>query len=452
MAESLKMNRLQAKCSILNSPVLKFSALKCSAFHFSVFIKGIFLLSIISLATTAAAETEFGGHVKLFYTYSDFPTDSVFAETANPYREALGNLRLKAQAKQGNWDGQLHYVLNGLYSSDLSNCYLRGGISTRGCRELASDQAQLFDLSGIISESDDYVLYQHIDRLVVAYTTEKLVTRVGRQAISWGNGVVYNPLDLFNPFPPDAIDTEYKRGDDMLYLQGLFDSGSDLQGLYIPRRDPLSGDVSSEQSAVAGKFHWLNAGHEADLLLARNYGDIILGAAYTGEWRENVIATSLSVTQTDSGNVWSAEANYNYSTIIYDKNLTGFIEFFYNGFGLSGDRHSMKDVVDDPALFSRLIRGELFTIGRYYLSTGVVLEATPLLNLNPILFVNLSDSSALLQFIGSYSLSQNFDLLAGFNLPVGKAGTEYGGLETDSGQGKLLAPADTLFARLAWYF
>ena len=414
--------------------------------------KGVFLLMLSCLAPLAAANTEFGGHVKFFYTYADFPDKSVFSDEADPYKESLGNLRLKAESYAGNWDGQLHYVLNGLYSSDLNNCVLRGGIAGRGCRELASDQNQFMDLSGIISESDSSVVYQRVDRLAVAYATEKLVTRVGRQAISWGNGVVYNPLDLFNPFPPDAIDTEYKRGEDMLYLQGLFSNGSDLQGLYIPRRDAVSGDVSSEQSAVAGKFHWLSAGHEVDFLVARNYGDGIFGAAYTGEWRENVISSSVSVTQTDSGKVWSAEANYNYSSLLYGKNLSGFIEFFYNGFGLKGDQHSIQDVIDQAELFSRLLRGELFTIGRFYIATGVVLEATPLLNLKPLLFVNLSDGSSLLQFIGTYSLSQNFDLLAGFNLPFGKDGTEYGGLTTNSEQGKLLAPADTLFARLAWYF
>lgn len=417
------------------------------------YLKGIVLLIILSgLTPLVAAEIEFGGHVKFFYTYSDFPDKSVFSEQADPYRESLGNLRLKAEANTGNWDGQLHYVLNGLYSTDLNNCYLRGGISGRGCRELASDQTQLLDLSSIISESDDYLLYQRVDRLLVAYATEKLVTRVGRQAISWGNGVVYNPLDLFNPFPPDAIDTEYKPGEDMLYLQGLFINGSDLQGLYIPRRDPVSGDVTSAQSALAGKYHWLSAGHEVDFLAAINYGDAVLGTAYTGEWNENVVSASLSVTQTDSGNVWSAQTSYNYSAMLYQKNLSGFVEFFYNGFGLRGDQHSFQDVVDQVDLFSRLLRGELYTIGRFYIATGAVLEATPLLNLNPILFVNLSDSSALLQFIGSYSLSQNFDLLAGFNLPMGKEGTEYGGFETDSEQAKILAPADTLFARLAWYF
>jgi hypothetical protein len=412
----------------------------------------LLIFYLLSLATAAVAETNFGGHAKYFYSYSDFPDNSVYAENANPYRESLGNLRLKAETHSGNWDARLHYELNGLYSTELSNCVFRGGLAANSCAGLASDQSQLFDLSSVISESDDSVLFHRIDRLLVAYSTEKLVTRVGRQAISWGNGMVYNPLDLFNPFPPDAIDTEYKRGEDMLYLQGLLNNGSDLQALYIPRRDPVNGEVSSNQSAVAGKYHWLATNYELDLLASRNYGDTVVGAAYTGEWFENVINASATVTNTNDDNYWSASANYNFSTIFQDKNLTGFIELFYNGFGLSGKRHSIEDVIAQPALFSRLLRGELFTIGKYYLASSALLEITPLLNLNPILFVNIGDGSAMLQFIGTYSLSQNFDLLAGFNLPMGAEGTEFGGLAAGTEHEQYLSPANTLFARLAWYF
>jgi hypothetical protein len=417
-----------------------------------MFSKYLLIIILVCLASTSIAETNFGGHVKYFYSYSDYPDNSVFAETANPYRESLGNLRLKAETHSGNWDARVHYELNGLYSTELSNCFFRGGLAGRSCADLASDQSQLFDLSSVISESDDSVLFQRIDRLVLAYSAEKLVTRVGRQAISWGNGMVYNPLDLFNPFPPDAIDTEYKRGEDMLYLQGLFNNGSDLQALYIPRRNPVNGEVTSNQSAVAGKYHWLASNNELDLLAARNYGDTIVGAAYTGEWHENLINASATVTHTDDENYWSVSANYNYSTIVQGRNLTGFVELFYNGFGLSGKRHSVEDVIAQQALFSRLLRGELFTIGKYYLATGTLLEATPLLNLNPILFINLGDGSAMLQFIGTYSLSQNFDLLAGFNLPMGADGTEFGGIEAGTDQEQYLSPANSLFARLAWYF
>ena len=417
-----------------------------------MFNKALQIISLLCLATAALAESSFGGHAKYFYSYSDFPDNSSYAENANPYRESLGNLRLKAETQTGNWDARLHYELNGLYSTELSNCIFRGGLAGRSCAGLITDQNQLFDLSSIISESENSVLFQRIDRLVLSYSAEKLVTRLGRQAISWGNGMVYNPLDLFNPFPPDAIDTEYKRGEDMLYLQSLFNNGSDIQGLYIPRRNPANGEVESEQSALAGKYHWLSSGYELDILAARNYGDTVAGAAYTGEWLENVVNVSATLTHADDENYLSASANYNFSAVLHGKNLSGFVELFYNGFGLSGKRHSVEDVIAQQALFSRLLRGELFTIGKYYLATSALMEISPLLNLNPILFINLGDSSAMLQFIGTYSLSQNFDLLAGLNLPYGADGTEFGGIEAGTDQELLLAPANTLFTRLAWYF
>jgi len=264
--------------------------------------------------------------------------------------------------------------------------------------------------------------------------------------------MVYNTLDLFNPFAPDAIDTEYKRGDDMLYLQGLFDDGSDLQALLVPRRDVVSGDVEADASAVAAKMHWLANEYELDLLAARNYGDNLLGAGYTTELGENVVNANISITDTDDDTVFSAVVNYNFSAVVSERNLSGFIEFFYNGFGLSGRQNSVQDVIDDQPLYSRLLRGELFTTGRYYLAGSIVLEMTPLLLLNPVLFINLGDGSALLQFLGSYNLAQNLDLLAGFNLPAGPDGSEFGGLFTNAADGRLLTPPNTLFARLAWYF
>ena len=399
-----------------------------------------------------AADIDVGGHLKYFFSYSDFPEQSVFAGDANPYREQLGNLRLKLAGRAASWSGEIHYVMDALYSKDLASCRIRGALAADGCDIGDSDARQLFDLSTSSSIGDDALLLQYLDRLWLGYTSDRLVARAGRQAISWGNGMVYNTLDLFNPFAPDAIDTDYKHGEDMLYLQRLFDNGSDLQALLIPRRDVISGDVESQDSAIAAKMHWLVEDHELDLLAARNYGDNLLGVGYTTELDENVINANISVTDTGSDTVFSAVANYNFSAVIRERNLSGFIEFFYNGFGLSGGDHSLQDVTNDEALYSRLLRGELFTTGRYYLAGSLLIEMTPLLQLNPTLFINLGDGSGMLQFLGSYSLAENLDLLAGFNLPAGPDGSEFGGLETAAADGRLLTPANTLFARLAWYF
>jgi len=401
---------------------------------------------------TPATELDYGGHLKYFFTYSDFPDKSVFAGDDNPYSEHLGNLRLKLGGRGARWSGDMHYVMDALYSRDLTSCAIRGSLAGGGCEALGSDATQLFDLSTSKEIGNNVLLMQRLDRLWLGYTSDRLVGRFGRQAISWGNGMVYNTLDLFNPFAPDAIDTDYKRGTDMLYLQRLFDNGNDLQALLVPRRNIDSGDVESDESALAAKMHWLLGGNEMDLLVARNYGDNLLGFGYTTELAGNVVNTNISLTDSRNDTVFSAVVNYNFSSIVHDKNLTGFIEFFYNGFGLSGQENSVQDVVNDTALYERLLRGELFTTGRYYLAGSVQVEMTPLLILSPTLFVNLGDGSGLLQFLGTYSISQNLDLLAGFNLPAGPDGSEYGGLETAAADDRLLTPPDTLFARLAWYF
>jgi hypothetical protein len=61
-------------------------------------------------------------------------------------------------------------------------------------------------------------------------------------------------MDLVNPFDPASIDTEYKAGDDMLYVQYLQDNGNDMQAAYVFRRDVLTGDAKSDQATAAIKY------------------------------------------------------------------------------------------------------------------------------------------------------------------------------------------------------
>lgn len=75
----------------------------------------------------------------------------------------------------------------------------------------------------------------------------------------------------------------------------------------------------------------------------------------------------------------------------------------------------------------------------------------PLWLLTPNAFINISDGSLLAQLVTTYDLKQDLQVLAAINLPVGPAGTEYGGI--DSGvAGKPLSTGAGLFAQLAWYF
>jgi hypothetical protein len=145
-----------------------------------------------------------------------------------------------------------------------------------------NDDRRLFDLTSTIHETDNYVLFQRLDRLYLAMLPDWGSLRIGRQAITWGNGLIFNPMDLFNPFPPAAIDRDYKVGDDLAAAQVPLSEIGDVQALYVPRRNPQTENVEWDQSALAGKLHVAAGTTEVDIMAAKNYDDFVGGIGTTG--------------------------------------------------------------------------------------------------------------------------------------------------------------------------
>ena len=67
---------------------------------------------------------------------------------------------------------------------------------------------------------------------------------------------MFHPGDILAPFAPNATDTSYKPGVDMLYGQYLFASGADLQAVWVPRALVAGGavDVNASTFALHGAF------------------------------------------------------------------------------------------------------------------------------------------------------------------------------------------------------
>ena len=122
-----------------------------------------------------------------------------------------------------------------------------------------------------------------------------------------------------------------------------------------------------------------------------------------------------------------------------------------NGFGLLESDYTRENFRENRDLLERLARGELFTIGRHYLAGSLPVELTPLLTLTPNLFFNMGDSSALAQLVLQWDMAQNWQVLGSLAVPLGSAGTEYGGLETEVDD-LTLEVGPSLFVQLAWYF
>jgi hypothetical protein len=410
------------------------------------------LLLLVGAAAFADGNTyEFGGHTKLRFIGTTFPSDSVFRSLAG--KESLdveGDLRLDFSAATGRWTANADYQLIGLYGDRVE--YTRELPPATGLfvPRLPEDERRWFDLTKVMRDQGKSALLHRLDRLWAGYASEKTVIRLGRQAISWGNGLFYAPMDLVNPFDPAAIDTEYKAGDDMLYLQFLQDSGNDLQAAVVVRRNPLDGEVESEQATAAMKYHGLAGGSEYDLLVAEHYDDLVLGLGGTRSFGGAVLRGDLVVTDADSDTYVQVVANWSYSWTWRDRNMSGALEYYFNGFGQADGRYDPVSLADNPDLLSRLVRGETFTLGRHYLAGSVLVEMTPLWTITPTVLANVADPSALVQIVTSLSLSDNVTFLGSLNVPVGQNGSEFGGI--GNGGDSYLSTGPSIFAQLAWYF
>lgn len=413
----------------------------------------LLLAASFLLPENADAQTDWtlGGHVKGQSIYADYPADSAFYGILGS--ASLDNTletRIKVHGKRNKWDFELDYQFIAIYSDTLQLAE-KFPDSALPVDKVINDNRRWWDLTHAAGNGYKTAIINRLDRLSVGYSTDNMVWRFGRQAISWGNGMIFTPMDIFNPFDPAAVDKEYKTGDDMLYGQYLFDSGNDLQAVAVIRRNPRNGQVEADQSSLAFKYHGFLGTSEFDLLAAQHYGDLVLGIGGIHSLGGAVWRGDLTWTDTPLEQVFSAATSLSYSWTWGSKNISGLIEYYYNGFGQKDGKYTIADLLLNPELLVRLDRGELYTIARQYLGVSAIIELNPLLTVTPNVYVNLEDPSALAQLVVQYSWKQNLLVLASLNIPVGPNGSEYGGTPAPV-NGRYFSTGPGLFAQLAWYF
>ncbi|MEP5567118.1 MAG: hypothetical protein ABJN62_04725 [Halioglobus sp.] len=408
------------------------------------------LLALLLFSCGARAELlQFNnGHAKGQYQLSSYPEDSLLRElVGTPTHDVNADLRLLVGGNKDRFDWKADYQLVGRSGDSLALSKALQGSFLAPSADL-NDDRRLMDLTHTLTEHDDYVLVHRLDRLHAGYTGDQAVVRLGRQAISWGNGLIYNPVDFFNPFDPAAVDKEYKSGDDMLYGQYLQNSGNDFEFVAVWRRDE-NGNTGNEVNTQTLKYHAFLGAGELDLVAARHYEDDILSAGGLSNLGGAIVRGDALLTHTDSDTYASAVINLSYSWVGFGKNMTGVIEYFFNGMGLRESDYNRLEESSD--LTDRLQRGELFTLGRHYLAGGLSIEVTPLFIFTPNMFFNLGDSSGLLQLVGNYDLAQDWQLLVAGNVPFGEDGTEFGGLDTPV-EDLQFSAGPSIFAQIAFYF
>ena len=402
-------------------------------------------------------DTRWGGHVKArgAVSWHDDRTAYALVDTG-PYYDGHIDFRLKNTIFFSDWGSfETHYeaVLAGgdttKAANDLETLDLFQGSGQVFNRPI-NDDRRFFNFTSIIEEEDYYTLYHRLDRFVLTVQPQWGVINLGRQAMTWGNGLVFNPMDLFNPFAPTDIERDYKVGDDMAAVQFAAGMIDDVHMLYVPRRDSATGEVETDQSSFASKMHATAGTTEFDVMYARHYQEDVAGIGSRGylfdaAWRMDVTWSTLD--KSHSNSYVAVVANMDYSWAWWQKNMYGFIEFYFNSLGK--DQYDMAII--DPDIYKRIERGEMFTLGRKYLSGHIHVELHPLFNAYMTVINNLSDPSGIIQPRVLWDVAENFLLTAGANVSYGATGTEFGGFpipETNF----IAAPPASVFLWGSWYF
>ena len=400
--------------------------------------------------------TRWGGRIRTTGVASRVTNDIIYEPVGTgTYYDTATNFRLTNETFfSDTMIGEIHYQLIGA-----------GGDTVRKQNELneifpglpenllylntsLNDDRRLMDLTDTIKDTDSWYLVQRIDRLFLSFLGTRASLRVGRQAITWGNGFVFNPMDLFNPFPPTTIDREYKTGDDMINAQVGLQEFGDLQLLYVARRNPENEDVEQDQASLAGKWHFALGNTEFDAMASKNYEDYVIGVGsrgYLGDaaWRLDATWTFLQ----GSDNYLSLAANMDYSWVWFKKNFYGFIEYYYNGLG----RNDYAAALLDPAVYERLARGELFVLGKNYASSHIEVELHPLFKLTLTTINNVEDPSGIIQPYAVWDIMQDLQMTAGLGIYYSKKGSEFGGFKLP-GTDLRNRPPDSAYLWFIYYF
>ena len=403
-------------------------------------------------------DNQFGGHLKLEGRVAGYDAGSYFEPVGtHTGLDGLANVRLKDKLILSETIYfEAHYEVFRKSGDTYKKQYAiqkyfplpAAGLTSE---PLNIDKRRLLDLTKTLKETEDYVLWHRFDRLFFSIKPSWGDILIGRQAITWGNGFIFNPMDLFNPFAPSDTIRDYKMGDDLVSVRFDTELSGECNLLYVPRRDAITEEVDFKSSSVAGKFHFFAGNIEMDVMGAWHYNEVVLGLGGTGyfkdaAWRTDLVWSTLKNSQNKSG-YFEFVANIDYSWIWQDKNYYGFIEYYHNSLG----KNNYTNAMGDPDAMERIDRGELFALGKNYLSAQIQMELHPLFNIYLSIINNVRDPSGIIQPWAIFSVTQNLNLHFGATLFYGKKGSEYGGFFIP-GTNFHTNAAPNAYVRFTYYF
>ena len=360
----------------------------------------LFLLGVLGLSPAAAARTVYRsadgalsvrltGYVKTLA----LGLDTSLPETSDT-AEDFARARLMLEGEVGTaitWS--LHYEHFALINPARSTTT---GLLA-GPQATANHRRSLLPLDWTVRETGSVLWRHELDRLNVRLSLPLADVVIGRQAISWGVGRIWTPADLFVAFSPVEIDREFKAGVDAVSLKVPLGSFSQLEAVYAAFADDFP------RHAIAVRLQRTVGGFALGTMGGKFFRDVVIGPFLDGEIKGVGVRGEFTFIRGVGG------VDYRFANGLY-----ALLEYYCNGFGEG-------DPAQYPRLFgsARLTRGEIFNVGRHYLSGTLEYEPHPLIKANLFGLWNLLDQSCLIGPFLEVSLSNEADLRTGVYLPFG---------------------------------
>ena len=361
--------------------------------HFAAIIFFTLLISLISASFADRAWAWVGLELDGKFT----GIDDVYGVTGSEGRGSLWELSGRAMYQEsfGHFDTEFHWLAQLVQTT--GHIRLTPRISSSPFRSL--------DLQKVHYQDENTIVYSEVDRLYLKWTHAKISLTAGRQAVSWGEAFYFNIGDLFGAFPITETNRRYKPGIDAVTATINLGTFSDLSLVSVPNGD------ESDSVAVHTLFPFGSG--TLSLTGGRILEDDKVGTGYTVDITGTQVYGSLLLTRTSSGEEYTqavagAERQFGPYTFLIG-------EFYRNGWS-TGDPDDYPTMI----LSEEYTSGNVLTLGKYNIAVQMSRQVSPLATLTPAVFMNLSDSSALLRMDGAFSLSDFTDMTGGLFLGLGE--------------------------------
>lgn len=402
-----------------------------------------------------AGSSEFTGYWKSFVSVTDV-RDSYrrLGLTDDDYlADAVERVRLKLQyAPAESVAFGAHYEARAHWGDSVT---LRRRLEETGAGDAlaAPERRRFMELEGDIVDEDFVTVTHGFDRLWARIEPDRRVQlTAGRQAVSWGTGLIWNPMDLFAAFSPTEIDREEKLGVDVarLVVQALPGLSVDVVA------EPLDLDehwtMDAEDSSLAARLGTHVGEYDLHLCGGSVQSDMVLGGDFVGYLADAGFRGEALYTWTEEGD----QRDYFRGLLGLDYSFAArwdpyvALEYFHNGLGTDDpDDYAARRM--ETSVRRVFERGIAYNVGREYVGGTLRLQPSALVTVQSMTLANLLDGSLREFATLGWSMSESSDLILGADFGFGRPSGEFTGWK-DEDSGVEIGVPDLYYLYLKYYF